>query len=168
MSNLTDTKLPGFKLRFAEEQDVSLIFRFIKGLAEYENMLDKVVATEDMLKESLFKRKVAEVIIGEYEGEPAGFVLFFHNYSTFLGQPGIYIEDLYVSPELRGKGIGKAMLSFIAKLAVERDCGRVEWACLDWNEPSIQFYKQMGAAPMDEWTVYRVCDSALAELAARY
>ena len=120
------------------------------------------------MKESLFEKKAAEVIIGEYEGEPVGFALFFHNFSTFLGQPGIYLEDLYVKPEMRGKGIGKVMLSFLAKLAVQRNCGRLEWWCLDWNEPSIRFYKQMGAVPMDEWTVYRLHGKALAEVAERY
>lgn len=168
MSNKIDTKLDGFKLRFAEENDVSLILQFIKGLAEYENMLDEVVATEEILRESLFQRKTAEVVIGEFEGKPVSFALFFHNFSTFLGQPGIYLEDLYVKPEMRGKGIGKIMLSFLAKLAVERKCGRLEWWCLDWNEPSIRFYKQMGAVPMNDWTVYRVCDNALVDLANKY
>jgi len=160
-----DTKLDGFKLRFAQEKDVPLILSFIKELAEYEKMGDEVVATQEILKESLFVRKAAEVIIGEHEGIPVGFALFFHNFSTFLGRPGIYLEDLYVKPEMRGKGIGKIMLSFLAKLAVERKCGRLEWWCLDWNEPSIRFYKQMGAVPMDEWTVYRVCGKALVDLA---
>jgi len=168
MSNLIDTKLDNFKLRFAEEKDVPLILEFIKGLAEYEKMLDKVTATEEILRESLFDRKAAEVIIGEYDGTPVSFALFFHNFSTFLGKPGIYLEDLYVKPEMRGKGIGKTMLSFLAKLAVERKCGRLEWWCLDWNEPSIQFYKKMGAIPMEEWTVYRVCDDALINLANKY
>jgi len=168
MSNLIDTKLDNFKLRFAEEKDVPLILEFIKGLAEYEKMLDKVTATEEILRESLFDRKAAEVIIGEYDGTPVSFALFFHNFSTFLGKPGIYLEDLYVKPEMRGKGIGQTMLSFLAKLAVERKCGRLEWWCLDWNEPSIQFYKKMGAIPMEEWTVYRVCDDALINLANKY
>lgn len=165
MSNLIDTKLADFKLRFADEQDVSLILGFIKELADYEKMLNEVVATEEILKESLFERKAAEVVIGEYENRPVSFALFFYNFSTFLGRPGIYLEDLYVKPEMRGKGIGKIMLSFLAKLAVERKCGRLEWWCLDWNEPSIKFYKQMGAVPMDGWTVYRVCDNALIDLA---
>lgn len=174
MSSYMDTSLNGFKLRFANENDVGLILGFIKELAQYENMLKDVVATEDKLKESIFDRKAAEVVIGEYEGKPVGFILFFHNFSTFLGQPGIYLEDLYVKPEMRGKGIGKIMLSFLAKLALERKCGRLEWACLDWNDPSIKFYKKMGAAPMDEWTVYRVSaaqghkDNALEELANKY
>lgn len=163
-----DTKLNDFKIRFAEIEDVPLILEFIKGLASYENLLDEVVATEEILKESLFERKMAEVIIGEYKNEPVAFALFFHNFSTFLGRPGIYLEDLYVKPEMRGKGIGKMMLSFLAKLCVERKCGRLEWWCLDWNKPSIEFYKQMGAVPMDEWTVYRVCDNALDKLAKAF
>lgn len=163
-----DTKLNDFKLRFAEISDVSLILEFIKELANYEKMLHEVVATEEVLIESLFERKVAEVVIGEYKNKPVAFALFFYNFSTFLGRPGIYLEDLYVSPEMRGKGIGKIMLSFLAKLAIERNCGRLEWWCLDWNEPSIQFYKQMGAVPMDEWTVYRVHDEELDKLASKF
>lgn len=156
------------KLRFAGEEDVPLILGFIRELAAYENLTHQVVATEKDIRQSLFERKVAEVVISEYDGKPVGFALFFYNFSTFLGKPGIYLEDLYVKPELRGKGIGKTLLSFLAKLTLERDCGRLEWACLDWNEPSIRFYKQMGAIPMDEWTVYRVCDGALAELAEKF
>ena len=163
-----DTKLDDFKLRFAEINDVPLIFEFIKELANYEKMIHEVVATEDDLIESLFERKVAEVIIGEYKNKAVAFALFFHNFSTFLGRPGIYLEDLYVRPEMRGKGIGKIMLSFLAKLAIERNCGRLEWWCLDWNESSIQFYKQMGATPMDEWTVYRVDDEELNSLAMKF
>lgn len=128
-------------------------------------MLPEVVATEDILKESLFERKMAEVIIGEYKYEPVSFALFFYNFSTFLGLPGLYLEDLYVRPEMRGKGIGKLMLSFLAKLAVERKCGRLEWWCLDWNKPSIGFYKQLGAVPMEDWTVFRVTDETLVNLA---
>jgi GNAT superfamily N-acetyltransferase len=168
MKKYIDTKLNKFKLRFAVIEDVPLILNFIKQLADYENMLDDVSATEEGLKESLFQRMAAEVIIGEYEGNPVGFALFFHNYSTFLGKPGIYLEDLYVKPEMRGKGIGGIMLSFLAKLAVERNCGRLEWACLDWNEPSIKFYKNLGAAAMDEWTVYRVHDEKLHELVRKF
>lgn len=165
---IIDTKLADVKLRFAEINDVSVILKFIRELAAYENMLNQVAATEDLLKEFLFQRQMAEVIIGEYRSEPVAFALFFYNFSTFLGQPGIYLEDLYVKPEMRGKGIGKTMLSFLAKLAVTRNCGRLEWACLDWNEPSIKFYKQMGAVPMDEWTVYRVQNEALAKLAVKF
>lgn len=168
MGNLIDTKLKEFKIRLAEEKDIPLILGFIRELAEYEKMLSDVVATEEILKESLFMRKAAEVVIGEYEGKPACFALFFHNFSTFLGKPGLYLEDLFVKPEMRGKGLGKIMLSFLAKLAIERDCGRFEWSCLDWNEPSIKFYKSMGAAAMDEWTVYRVTGEALSNLAEKY
>jgi GNAT superfamily N-acetyltransferase len=165
---LIDTKLDDFKLRFAEKKDVSLILEFIKELADYEKMLNEVVATEEILIESLFERKVAEIIIGEYKNKPVAFALFFHNFSTFLGKPGIYLEDLYVKPEMRGKGIGKIIISFLAKLCVERKCGRLEWWCLDWNESSIEFYKRMGAVPMDEWTVYRVSDDALDKLAVKF
>lgn len=166
MKKSIDTGLDGLKLRFAEITDVSLILGFIRELAEYEKMLDEVVATEEILRESLFERKNAEVIIGEYKDIPIGFALFFHNFSTFLGRPGIYLEDLYVKPEMRGKGIGKIFLSFLARLAIDRKCGRLEWWCLDWNEPSIKFYKQMGAVPMNDWTVYRVSDEALYKLAS--
>lgn len=168
MEELMNTKLDNFKLRFAKEKDIPLILQFIKELADYEELLHEVVATEEILMQSLFKQKVAEVVIGEYEDKPVTFALFFHNFSTFLGRPGIYLEDLYVQPEMRGKGIGKLMLSFLGKLAIERGCGRLEWWCLDWNEPSIEFYKKMGAIPMDEWTVYRVCDEALIDLAKEY
>lgn len=169
MNNLyIETELSNFKLRFAEVGDVPLILTFIRELASYENLLDQVAATEEGLRESLFERKAAEVIIGEYKGEPVGFALFFHNFSTFVGKQGIYLEDLYVKPEMRGKGIGKIILSFLGKLAVERNCGRLEWWCLDWNEPSIQFYKSIGAIPMDEWTVYRVTSNALDHLAGEF
>jgi GNAT superfamily N-acetyltransferase len=168
MKMLIDTKLDDFKLRFAEIKDASLILEFIRELADYEKILHEVVATEEVLIESLFERKMAEVIIGEYKDKPVAFALFFHNFSTFLGRAGIYLEDLYVKPEMRGKRMGKIMLSFLAKLSVERKCGRLEWGCLDWNEPSIRFYKQMGAIPMDEWTVYRVYDDALDKLAMKF
>lgn len=168
MSVLIDTKINDFKLRFAELSDVPLILNFIKELAEYENMENEVVATEDILRESLFERKGAEVIIGEFKNKPVGFALFFYNFSTFLGRPGIYLEDLFVKPEMRGKGIGKIMLSFLAKLAVERKCGRLEWWCLDWNKPSIDFYKHLGAASMDDWTVYLIHNEELNILANRF
>lgn len=168
MSTLIETRIEAFKLRFAEEKDVPLILAFIKELALYENLEDEVVATEEILRDSLFVCKKAEVIIGEYENKPVGFALFFHNFSTFLGKPGIYLEDLYVNPEMRAKGLGKILLSFLAGLAVERNCGRLEWWCLDWNEPSIKFYKNIGAKSMDDFTVYRVCDQALIELAEQF
>lgn len=167
MQDLINTTLPNFKLRFAKSEDVSIILGFIKELAKYEEMLPEVVATEEILRESLFEQKFAEVIIGEYKDQPIAFALFFHNFSTFLGRSGIYLEDLYVKPEMRGKGIGKIILSYLAKIAINRKCGRLEWWCLDWNEPSIKFYKQMGAVAMDDWTVYRVADEALIRLAER-
>lgn len=155
-----------FQLRSAEKKDVPIIFEFIKALAEYERLSDMVVATEELLEETLFgERKVAEVIIG-FEGEmPAAFALFFHNYSTFLAKPGIYLEDLFVKPEFRRKGYGKIMLSKLAKIAVERNCGRLEWSVLDWNTPAIDFYKSLGAAPMDEWTTFRLTGESLRNLA---
>jgi GNAT superfamily N-acetyltransferase len=163
-----ETRIEDVTLRLAKEEDLSLILRFIKELADYEKLLHEVVATEEILRESLFERRAAEVVIAEYKDEPVGFALFFHNFSTFLGRPGLYLEDLYVRPELRGKGIGKLLLSYLAKLALERGCGRFEWWCLDWNKSSIDFYKSIGAIPMDEWTVYRVCDKALEDLAEEF
>lgn len=153
-------------IRPAVEADVLLVLRFIKALAEYEKMSDDVVATEADIRAGLFgPRRVAECAIAEWEGAPAGFALFFHNYSTFVGKPGIYLEDLFVLPELRGNGIGKALLAHLAKLARERGCARLEWAVLDWNAPSIAFYQSLGARPMDEWTVYRLTGDALTNLA---
>jgi GNAT superfamily N-acetyltransferase len=153
-------------LRDAGKQDIPLILEFIRGLAEYEHLLGEVSATEDDLAKYLFRERIAQVLICEYQGKPAGFALYFHNFSTFLGRPGIYIEDLFVKPEYRGKGLGKALLSRIAAIAAERGCGRLEWACLDWNEPSIRFYKSRGARPLDEWTTYRVTGDALKKLAS--
>jgi GNAT superfamily N-acetyltransferase len=152
-------------LRFAGEQDVPLILDFIKALADYEHMLDQVTATEGLLRKSLFVDKRAETIICQYKGVDAGFVLFFHNYSTFLGKSGIYIEDLFVKPEFRGKGLGKTMLKYLARLCLERGGGRLEWWCLDWNKPSIEFYKSQGATPMSDWTTYRVDGERLQKLA---
>ena len=153
-------------LRVATERDVPLILSFIRELAEYERLSHEVVATEEVLRASLFgERPAAEVVIGDYGGEPAGFALFFHNFSTFLGRPGIHLEDLYVTPGLRGRGIGRAMLAYLARLAKERGCGRLEWSVLDWNEPAIKLYKSIGATPMDDWTTYRVTGEALEGLA---
>lgn len=160
-----NTNIEGFVIRFATEKDVPLILRFIKDLAEYEKMLEEVVATEEGLQQSLFDKEQAEVIIAEEYGRPVGFALFFHNYSTFLGKANLYLEDLFVKPEYRGKDYGKALLSYLAKIAVDRDCGRLDWWCLDWNTSSIEFYKKMGAIPMDEWTVYRVEGEKLKRLA---
>lgn len=162
------TRVENFTIRFATPEDTGLILKFIKELAEYEKLLHDVVADEETLRTSLFHRKAAEVIIGEYQGRPVGYALFFHNFSTFLGRPGLYIEDLYITPEMRGEGFGRVMLSFLAKLAKERDCGRLEWWCLDWNLPSINFYKRIGAQAMEDWTVYRVTDDTLDELAGDF
>lgn len=168
MQKAYETKIPNVVIRFAEESDTKLILQFIRELAEYEKMEKDVTATEEILRESLFHRKAAETVIAEKDGRPVGFALFFHNFSTFLGKPGIYLEDLFVRPEARGLGVGKALLAFLAKLAVERGCGRFEWWCLDWNKPSIEFYKSMGAKPMDDWTVYRVDGNALSKLAKQF
>lgn len=154
-------------IRNANINDSATILGFIKELAEYENMSNDVVATEELLKQNIFEKKLAEVILAEFDNKPVGFALFFHNFSTFLGKGGIYLEDLYVQPAMRGKNIGKTLLSSLAKLAVDRDCGRLEWSCLNWNEPSIKFYKSQGAIPMDEWTVYRVTGNELNELASK-
>ncbi len=151
--------------RFAEEKDIAVILEFIKELAEYEKMLDDVVADEKLLKEWIFDKKNAEVILAEVDGKNAGFALFFHNFSTFLGRAGIYLEDLFVKPEFRGKGIGKGLLKQLAKITVERGCGRLEWSCLDWNKPSIDFYISLDAKPMDEWTVYRLTGETLRKMA---
>jgi GNAT superfamily N-acetyltransferase len=153
------------QIRFAEKNDAPLILQFIKDLAEYEKMSDQVICTEEDIAETVFEKSYAEVVICEHKGIPAGFCLFFHNYSTFLGKPGLYIEDLYVKESFRGKGLGKSLLKFMAKTAVERNCGRLEWSCLDWNQPSIDFYKAQGAQAMTDWTVYRVHGEKLTELA---
>ena len=158
--------MPGTSVREASEGDVPLILSLIRELAEYEKLSREVVATEEGLRENLFGgRRYAEVLIGEHDGVPAGFALFFHNFSTFLGKPGIYLEDLYVRPEFRGAGIGKRLLVQLARLARERGCGRLEWWVLDWNAPSIGFYEKLGAVAMDDWTVYRLTGAALDELA---
>lgn len=149
-------------IRSARIDDLPVICRLIRGLAEYERLLDQVRFDEATVREHLFgARPYAEVLLAEEEDVVVGFALFFHNYSTFLGKPGIYLEDLFVEPQHRGKGHGKALLTALAKLAVERNCGRLEWAVLDWNEPSIAFYHSLGAVPMDEWTVYRLTGDAL-------
>ncbi len=152
-------------IRMATEADVPLILTFICELAAYENLLDEVVATEELLREWLFEKHKAEVIIGELGGKPVAFALFFHNFSTFLGRAGIYLEDLYVRPNARGNGVGKRMMKYLARLVVERGCGRLEWWCLDWNKDSIAFYQSLGAEAMDDWTVYRVSGDTLRKLA---
>ena len=151
--------------RYANEKDAGLILEFIRELAKYENMLDEVVATEELLREWIFEKKKAEVIFALEDGKEVGFALFFHNFSTFLGRAGIYLEDLFVKPEYRGKGCGKGLLKKLAQIAVERGCGRLEWWCLDWNKPSIDFYLSLGAEPMDEWTTYRIAGETLDKLA---
>lgn len=158
-----------FEIKRAESADVPLILSFIKELAEYEKLLHEVVATEAILQETLFgEHSHAEVIIGYLDHKPVSFALYFHNFSTFLGRPGIYLEDLYVKPEARGKGIGQKILGYLAQLAKKRKCGRLEWWVLDWNETAIGFYKRIGAKPMDEWTVYRVTGDALDNLATTW
>lgn len=151
--------------RYAERKDVPLILQFIKDLADYEKMLDKVIATEKNLEEWIFDQNKAEVIFAMENDKEVGFALFFHNFSTFLGRSGIYLEDLFVLPDSRGKGYGKAILKKLAQIAIERGCGRLEWWCLDWNKPSIDFYLSLGAEPMKDWTVYRVSGNKLNELA---
>lgn len=151
--------------RYAERKDVALILQWIKELADYEKMLDQVVADEATLEEWIFDKQKAEVIFAMEKGEEVGFALFFHNFSTFLGRAGLYLEDLYVRPEYRGKGYGKAILEKLAAIAVERGCGRLEWWCLDWNKPSIDFYLSLGAEPMADWTVYRMAGDTLQKLA---
>lgn len=155
------------KFRFAERKDVSLILKFIKELADYEKMSAEVVADEKTLEEWIFDKQKAEVLFAVENDEEVGFALFFHNFYTFLGRAGIYLEDLYVRSEYRGKGIGKALLKKLAEIAVERGCGRLEWWCLDWNKPSIDFYLSLGAKPMDDWTVYRISGETLRNLAKK-
>ena len=163
---MTETR-PAFRIERATERDVPLILRLIKDLAEYERMSSDVVATEQGLRDSLFgTRPAAEVIIAYAGDTPAGFALFFHNYSTFLGKPGLYLEDLFVVPEFRANGYGRELLRELAAIAVERGCGRFEWSVLDWNEPAIGFYKKLGAKLMDAWKIFRVTGDALTKLAA--
>jgi GNAT superfamily N-acetyltransferase len=156
-----------FKIKFATINDVPLILTFIKELAEYEKLAHEVEATEELLRDTLFGPNAhAEVILGFVDHEPVAFALYFHNFSTFLGKPGIYLEDLFVKPAARGLGLGKKMLAFLAHLAKARNCGRFEWWVLDWNKSAIGFYKRLGAKPMDEWTVFRVTEKALDDLAS--
>ncbi len=164
---MSKTMLPeGFRIREATEKDVPVILSFIRRLAEYEKLSHEVVAGEDDLRRTLFgDRRVAECRLGIFEEQPVCFAIFFHNYSTFKGKAGLYLEDLFVLPEYRGKGFGKAMLHHLAGIARERDCPRFEWSVLDWNEPAIRFYRSLGAEPMDEWTVFRLSGEALQKLA---
>ena len=161
------SELQFFEIKSATESDVPIILDFIRELAEYERLAHEVVATEEALRHSLFeKNQGAEVLLGYWKSSPVSFALFFHNFSTFLGKPGLYLEDLFVKPDFRGRGFGKAMLSHLARLAQARGCGRFEWSVLDWNEPAIRFYTNLGAVAMSDWTVYRVTGAALARLAA--
>ena len=151
--------------RFAQEEDCGLILSFIRGIAAYEKLSDEVVNSEDLIREWLFEKKSAEVLFACEDGKEVGFALFFHNYSTFVGRAGLYLEDLFVFPEYRGRGYGKALLKKLAAIAIERGCGRMEWVCLDWNQPSIDFYLSLGAKPMTDWTVYRVAGDGIRHLA---
>jgi len=164
----TSTGIVNFTIKPAVQKDVPLILSFITKLADYERLSHEVVATEELLQRSLFgPRRTAEVAIGYFENEPVGFVLYFHNFSTFLGRPGIYIEDLFVEERYRRRGYGGSLLAYVAQVASARDCGRLEWSVLDWNEPAINFYKKLGAVPMNEWTVFRVTGANLRRLAGR-
>lgn len=152
-------------IRFAQRNDTKLILQLIKELAVYEKLEHEVMADEKTLEESLFDTKAAEVIIVEYDNKPIGYALYFHNFSTFLGRPGLYLEDIYIKPEYRGRGYGKKVFAFLANLALERKCHRMDWCVLDWNKPSIEFYKSLGAIAMEDWTIYRLNESALRKVA---
>ena len=163
---MASDRIANFEIRPAAAADVPLILAFIKKLADYERLSHEAVATVELLRETIFcARSIAEVSLGHFEGRPVGFVLFFHNYSTFLGRPGIYIEDLFVDEPFRRRGFGGALLRHVAQLAAQRNCGRLEWSVLDWNEPAIRFYRKLGAVPMSDWTVFRLTGEALTKLA---
>ena len=165
---IESTKNNAVSIRPAREDEVALVLQFVRELAEYEHLLHEVVATEESLRASLFgARRYAEVVFACLDEEPVGFALFFHNFSTFLGQPGIYLEDLFVRPNVRGKGVGQALLRWLAAEAVHRGCGRLEWAVLDWNEPAIRFYRSLGARAMDEWKLFRLTGDALKAVASQ-
>lgn len=164
MDTGTGNKKNEFIIRIAQEKDTALLLDFIRRLADYEKRPHEVTATEEDIRDVIFGRKIAEAIIAEHGDKPAGFAIFFHNFSTFLGKPGVYIEDLFVSPEFRGRGLGKYLFSYIARLAVKRGCGRVEWTVLAWNEPAINFYKKIGAVPKNEWMLYKLSGPAMEEL----
>lgn len=157
--------MPQFTLRKAQPGDAGLVLYFIKKLAEYEKLLDQVEADEETLHQSLFVKKAAQVLIAEEDGTPIGYALYFYNFSTFTGRPGLYIEDVFILPEHRGKGYGTQIFRRLANIALEEGCARMEWICLDWNEPSLQFYRNMGAVPMDEWTVQRLSEETLRKVA---
>ncbi len=159
-----DTNIESLKIRETSEEDCSLILSLIKDIAEYEKMSDEVIATEESLRESIFKNKRAEVVILELDEKAIGYALYFYNFSTFIGKSGLYLEDIFIKKEARGKGIGKEVFKFLVKKAKEEGCKRMEWACLDWNEPSIKFYKSLGAIPMDDWTIYRLTEKEINRL----
>ena len=156
---------PRFNIRPARPDEAGLVLEFIKRLADYEKCADEVVADEATLHHSLFVEHSAEVVFAEEDGVAIGFALFFHNFSTFVGRKGLYLEDLFIIPEKRGRGYGKALLKYLARTAVERNCGRMEWICLDWNQPALNVYRSIGAVPMDEWTVQRLSETALKQFA---
>ena len=160
-----DTNIENFKIRETRKEDVGLILSLIKEIADYENMVEDVIATEESLTKSIFIDKKAEVIIGELNGEPIGYALYFFNYSTFIGRAGLYLEDIYIKPEFRAGGIGKEIFKLLGKIAKENGCKRMEWTCLNWNKSSIKFYESMGAIPMDEWTVHRLQENEINKLA---
>ena len=166
MGNAAKAMTPSIRIDSATEKDIPLVLKLIRDLADFEKLSHQCVATEELLRDALFgERKFAEVVIASFNEEAAGFALFFHNFSTFVGRPGIYLEDLYVVPHLRGNGIGKALLVYLARLAKDRNCGRFEWAVLDWNEPAIEFYRNLGAVPLHDWTTFRMTRDAIEVLA---
>jgi len=167
MKKTVKTRINGFTIRFAKGNDARIVLDMVRELAAYEKLVENLEATEERFCESLFQRDVAETLIGEYEGKPVGYAIFFHNFSSFTGRIGLYIEDIYVKPEMRGKGFGQAIFAYIAKLAVERKCGRLEWSCLDWNKPSIAFYEKMSAKRLENWTMYRLSGEALQRMARK-
>ncbi|HEX9934804.1 MAG TPA: GNAT family N-acetyltransferase [bacterium] len=161
-----DSNKAGLSIRRATEKDVPLLLSFIRKIAAYEKLSNEVKTTESELRKSLFgKKPAAEAVIAYHENQPVGFAVYFHNFSTFMGRPGLYLEDLYMDEKHRGKGFGKALLLYLARLAKKRNCARFEWSVLDWNEPAIQFYKSLGAVPMNGWTVFRISGNDLADLA---
>jgi GNAT superfamily N-acetyltransferase len=166
MAQNPELTMPSFNIRPAKETEAGLILEFIKKLAAYEKCSDEVVADEATIYNSIFVEKAAEVVFAEEDGVVIGFALFFHNFSTFVGRKGLYLEDLFIIPEKRGLGYGKAILKYLANIAVERNCGRMEWICLDWNAPSLAFYRSIGAVPMDEWTVQRMTEDTVKGFAA--
>jgi GNAT superfamily N-acetyltransferase len=165
MPENSNGQVNGFLIRFAEEKDAAILVGLIRELAQYEKLLPEVEANEQLVRESIFRRKVAEALIGEFNGEAVGYAIFYRNFSSFTARPGMFVEDIYVKPELRRLGFGKLFFRFMAKLAVERGCARMEWTCLDWNASSIAFYKGMGAQAMAEWTMYRLAGKSLVEMA---